>query len=161
MRDVALPSALLKDMKTHARELYPDECCGFLISNSVGTPEASGRSVVALERARNEFEGERGRRFLIPSSELRDVERRRAREGAAVVGFYHSHPDHPARPSAFDQAHAWPWYSYIVLSVTSTGEVAVGAFELDPDSSTFQEVKLQIQDGAPDDASARPGRARA
>ena len=147
MKDVTLPGSLLAEMKGHAREAYPDECCGFLIGEA---PEREGndrRAIDALERGRNDFDGERHRRFLIRPEELRELERRVEGSGRAVVGFYHSHPDHPARPSQFDQDHAWPWYSYIVLSVTATDVVAAGAFELEPESATFREVRLLVPEG--------------
>ncbi|MGP8075533.1 MAG: Mov34/MPN/PAD-1 family protein [Thermoplasmata archaeon] len=140
MRAVVLPSDLLSEMKAHSREAYPDECCGFLIASDRSVEEV--RKIDALERARNEFEGERRRRFLIRPEELRDLERCVQGSGRSVVGFYHSHPDHPVRPSEFDREHAWPWYTYLVLSVTAHDVPAVGAFELDPDSSLFREVSL-------------------
>jgi proteasome lid subunit RPN8/RPN11 len=139
-----VPGPLLAEMKAHARETYPDECCGFLIGPSSEPSGEDPRTILGLRRARNEHEGERGRRFLIRPEELRDAERSLESSGRTVVGFYHSHPDHPARPSQFDQEHAWPWYSYLVLSVTATDVPAVGAFELDPDSSVFRDVRLAV-----------------
>ena len=106
-----MSEAFLSEMKAHARETYPDECCGFLIGSPPETDGERRRTISALERARNEFDGERRRRFLILPAELREVERRTEQSGRAVVGFYHSHPDHPAQPSQYDQDHAWPWYS--------------------------------------------------
>jgi len=144
MNAVALPARFLEEMKAHARESYPDECCGFLIGRSSESETGKPRSILALERARNEFEGERRRRFLIRPEELREVERRVELAGQAVVGFYHSHPDHPARPSQFDQDHGWPWYAYVIVGVTASDVAAVGAFELDPDSAAFREVRLDI-----------------
>ncbi|HEY1197359.1 MAG TPA: M67 family metallopeptidase [Thermoplasmata archaeon] len=141
---VSLPAALLHKMKAHARETYPEECCGFLIGEATDAEGDGCRTIIALERARNDFEGPRRRRFLIPAEELREVERRIERSGRAVVGFYHSHPDQPARPSRLDQDNAWPGYSYVVLAVTSTGVPAARAFELDPDSLTFREVRLPL-----------------
>jgi proteasome lid subunit RPN8/RPN11 len=143
VRAVALPEDLLSQMQAHAREAYPEECCGILIGRASDPSAESVRVIRGLERTRNEFRGERRRRFLIPPEELRDVERRLEPSGLAVVGFYHSHPDHPAKPSQFDQEHAWPWYSYLVLAVTARDIPATGAFELDPDSSTFREVPLR------------------
>ena len=72
------------------------------------------------------------------------MERRLEGTGQLVAGFYHSHPDHPARPSAFDEEHAWPWYTYLVLSVTADATPALGAFELDADTGRFHEVPLEI-----------------
>jgi proteasome lid subunit RPN8/RPN11 len=142
VRAVVVPDGLLDAMRAHARATYPDECCGFLIAEPDPADERSPRTVVAVQHAANDFEGERRRRFVIRPEELRQAERAVERSGQIVGGFYHSHPDHPARPSQFDQEHAWPWYSYLVLAVTKTTVPAVGAFELDADSNAFQEVPL-------------------
>ena len=145
MRAVRLSEPILREIRSHGRSTYPEECCGFLIATS--PEDEAERTIVAVERAGNEFNGERRRRFLIRPEELREVERRLDGTGRAVVGFYHSHPDHPARPSQFDQDHAWPWYSYVVVTVTERDAPAIGAFELDPDSGTFREVALTVTDG--------------
>lgn len=146
MKDVFLASPLLEQMKSHARETYPDECCGFLLGFSPQGEESGERKIEEVLRAENEFDGERRRRFLIRPEELRNVERRAERTGRSVLGFYHSHPDHPPRPSRFDQDHAWPWYTYLVLAVTARDVEGIGAFELDPDQSVFQEVRLRSND---------------
>jgi proteasome lid subunit RPN8/RPN11 len=149
MKSVSLPTGLLAEIRAHGRAAYPEECCGFLIGAVPEPDEAPGRSIVALERAGNDYDGERRRRFLIRPEELRQLERRLERAGQGVVGFYHSHPDHPARPSQFDQDHAWPWYTYVVLAVTASATPAVAAFELEPESATFHEVPLSVTDERP------------
>jgi proteasome lid subunit RPN8/RPN11 len=148
MRPVRIPASALVDMRRHARETYPDECCGFLIAGPDPPAPHTPRDVYSVLRAANEYEGERRRRFVIRPDELRSAERRLEGTAHLVAGFYHSHPDHPARPSQFDQDHAWPWYSYLVLSVTASETPAVGAFEFDPDSGLFREVELEIRDRA-------------
>lgn len=153
MRPVQVPRALRRAMEDHARRTYPDECCGFLIAGPDPSEPSRPRSIVAVEPAPNDFEGERRRRFLVRPEELRAAEERNDRTGRLVVGFYHSHPDHPARPSEFDRDHAWPWYTYIVLGV---GAIRVGetrAFELDADRQVFEEVPL-LTEGTP--TAARP-----
>ncbi len=142
MRAVRLSDELLRAMQDHARATYPDECCGFLVARESTEADPGPREVVGVEPAPNEFEGERRRRFLLRPDELRSAEARAAERHEVVVGFYHSHPDHPARPSLFDQEHAWPWYTYLVLGVTARGAGAPGAFELDPHSREFREVPL-------------------
>ncbi len=154
MTDLALPAPLLGAIRSHARSTYPDECCGFLLAPERDDDREATRSVDAVEPAANEYEGERRRRFVIRPDELRAAERRASASGRSIVGFYHSHPDHPARPSAFDQDHAWPWYTYVVLSITADDVPAVGAFELDPDTSTFREVRLSTPPGT---GAAGPG----
>jgi proteasome lid subunit RPN8/RPN11 len=140
MTPVRWPAAVVDEMRRHARATYPDECCGFLLGPPTGDGAKGSRDVIAVVPAANEFGGERRRRFLIRPEELRAAEARAEARGLAVRGFYHSHPDNPATPSQFDQEHAWPWYLYVVLSVTATDVPAVGAFELDPEATAFRAV---------------------
>jgi proteasome lid subunit RPN8/RPN11 len=148
VRELHLPDPLRRAMESHARESYPEECCGFLFVRA-DEREGGPRHVVAVERARNQSDGERARRFEIPPEHLREVERRLDGSGQMVGGFYHSHPDHPARPSEFDRDHAWPWYSYLVLGVTAREEGPLGAFELDPESGEFLPAPV-VTEGASD-----------
>lgn len=149
MRPVHVAREHRAAMEEHARRTYPDECCGFLIAGPDPSEPSGPRVILAVEPAPNEFEGERRRRFLLRPEELRAAERRHEAAGRMVAGFYHSHPDHPARPSQFDQEHAWPWYSYLVLAVTSRGVGETRAFELDADRQVFEEVPLATEDAAP------------
>jgi proteasome lid subunit RPN8/RPN11 len=147
MRAVAVPSALLASLHRFAREAYPEECCGFLLSQESATGDANVRPIIDISPAANRSESERQRRFVILPDEVREAERRAADRSAVVSGFYHSHPDHPARPSAFDQEHAWPWYAYLILSSGPVNSPAtVGAFELDPDRREFREIGLTTLD---------------
>ena len=148
MRPLRLPSSALEEIRRHARETYPEECCGFLIAAADPDDPRAPREVLSVLRASNDYQGERRRRFVIAPEELRLLERQLEGHPNVVGGFYHSHPDHLARPSQFDQEHAWPWYSYLVVSVTATGTAAVGVFELDPDTGTFREVALETRDRA-------------
>ena len=152
MRPLEIPRELRAAMEEHARRAYPDECCGFLIAGPDPTEPSRPRSVVAVEPAPNEFDGERQRRFLVRPEELRAAELRHESAGRQVVGFYHSHPDHPARPSQFDQEHAWPWYSYVILGVTADRVGETGAFELDAERQIFEAVPLI----APETSFAEP-----
>jgi proteasome lid subunit RPN8/RPN11 len=147
---IVLPEALRRAIERHAREAYPDECCGFLIGPDGPGGAGDRREIVAVERATNEFDGERRRRFVIRPEEHRAIERRLDGTGRALVGFYHSHPDHPARPSEFDRDHAWPWYTYVVLAVGAEDVGPLGAFELDDATGAFREQPVAP---APTDAS--------
>jgi proteasome lid subunit RPN8/RPN11 len=152
MRPVRVTPELLDAMGRHAEETYPEECCGYLVAREDAPSPDAPRTILSALPAPNEFEGERRRRFLLRPEELRTAERRLEGTGQIVAGFYHSHPDHPARPSLFDQEHAWPWYSYLVLAVNSGRVGEAHAFELDPDASEFREVPLLVE-GAPKEAS--------
>jgi proteasome lid subunit RPN8/RPN11 len=145
VRPVQVLPALLDSIARHAEATYPDECCGFLIAPPDPIEDGRPRRIVAVLPAANEFEGERRRRFLLRPEELRAAERTLDGTGEVVAGFYHSHPDHPARPSLFDQEHAWPWYTYLVTAVTSRRAGETRAFELDADSGVFHEVPLIVE----------------
>jgi cysteine synthase B len=119
-------------IRQHAVEAYPDECCGALI----GTP--AGDVTDAL-RLGNTSTGERHRRFLVSADDYRQAEARAADTGRELVGFYHSHPDHPAVPSAFDLAHAWPNLSYAIVSVRAGRDAELRSWRLRPDRSAFDE----------------------
>jgi proteasome lid subunit RPN8/RPN11 len=141
MRDIEVPEELVQEIRAHARETFPEECCGILL---VPTPEGERgpRRVLAVRRAQNGSTDERARRFVIPPEELRGVERQLEGTGQMVGGFYHSHPNHPALPSEFDRDHAWPWYSYLILGVTPEAEGPLGSFELDEESGSFVATRL-------------------
>ena len=161
MRTVRIGQDLLEQIERQAAGDYPDETCGFLFS---GAEEAyaTTRAVRSIEPVPNSFDGERRRRFVISPMELRVAEERAAGRSEVVSGFYHSHPDHPAVPSAFDAEHAWPWYTYLVVSVGARGPQGVGAFELEADRPRFRPCKLDVHPGAfvrvEEPAAARAGR---
>ena len=152
MRTVLLAPGLADRLRTESRQGYPDEVCGFLLS---GSDEADGplRRVRAVEPAPNSFAGERRRRFVILPDELQAAEAGAESRGEAIGGFYHSHPDHPAVPSAFDTEHAWPWYTYLVLSVDRHGAGEIAAFELEATSRRFRACPFELAEppaaGAP------------
>lgn len=133
-----LAPGLLEEISRHGEETYPDECCGFL----VGGVDEEERRIRRVARAPNEFEGERRRRFVIRAEELRKIEEELDGTSDSVLGFYHSHPDHPARPSTFDRDHAWPWYVYLVQSVAQGRAGEIGAFELEAEAREFRAISL-------------------
>ena len=144
MRTVVISSELLEAIASHARSTYPNECCGFLVAHQNPGEDRGSRTIVRVLPAANSYDGERRRRFLLRPEDLRAAEVQLEGTGEIVAGFYHSHPDHPARPSQFDQDHAWPWYSYLVTSVTSCEVGETHAFEIDPGTLEFREVGLRL-----------------
>jgi proteasome lid subunit RPN8/RPN11 len=97
----------------------------------------------SISNAREE-EAKRNR-FLIRPEELMQGERAAKTKGLEVVGFYHSHPDHPAVPSQYDLDHAWPTYSYIIVSIR-TGEAGdLRSWEMEPDRSHFEEEEISVE----------------
>ncbi len=121
---------------------YPNECCGFLLGRANGEE----RFVEATVPARNDFErDERFHRFLITPRAYLDGEKVARERGLDIVGFYHSHPDAPARPSPYDLDHAWPWYSYVIVGISATGPGEATSWVLNDDRSQFLSEALAIE----------------
>ncbi|HVD92412.1 MAG TPA: pyridoxal-phosphate dependent enzyme [Vicinamibacterales bacterium] len=135
-RTLAAPPDVLQRIRDHGAHTYPDECCGALIARRPG-------EVAEAFALSNTMDGERRRRFLIGPDEYRLAEARATEIGGDVIGFYHSHPDHPARPSAFDLEHAWPNLSYVIVSVRQGRAEETRSWRLRGDRSTFDEETLE------------------
>ncbi len=121
-------------IRAHGRETYPHECCGAL----VGTGDRISAAVALPNMTK---EGPR-RRFLVRPSDYRLAEQRASEQGAELLGFYHSHPDHPARPSQFDLDHAWPNFAYIIVAVAAGQADDMTVWFLEEDRSSFEEGDL-------------------
>jgi proteasome lid subunit RPN8/RPN11 len=139
------PTARLSDrvldaIRRHAAEAYPYECCGALIGAVVEDDLVEIVEARALDNVTEE--GPR-RRFRVSPTDYRHSEARARELGAELVGFYHSHPDHPAQPSRYDLDHAWPNFSYVIVAVAGGRPDDVRSWRLRPDRSQFDEETLQ------------------
>ena len=132
---------------SHGRETYPEECCGVMIGPRLES--ASGQVVITeIVSAENEREDtSRHNRFLISPQALLQAQRGARQRGLDILGYYHSHPDHPARPSEFDREHAWPGTSYLIISVEKGSVVDATSWRLTDDRSRFDEEELIGTDG--------------
>ena len=129
----------LSAMRQHGERDYPFECCGLML----GRFETSGKVVAATYPISNACEEEAKRnRFLIRPDELRRGEKYARAKGLDVIGFYHSHPDDRAVPSQYDLDHAWPTYSYVVVSVEKGQAVDLRSWEMEADRSRFNEEEI-------------------
>ena len=131
---LTLESGVADAIRAHGVETYPNECCGALYGR-----DGVVASVWALPNTTEE--GPR-RRFLVRPQDYRDAEKRATELGAELLGFYHSHPDHPAKPSQYDLDHAWPFFSYIIVSVQAAVPGDMTSWRLRDDRSTFDEEEL-------------------
>ena len=132
-------------IRRHGEETFPHECCGALLGKD-------GRVSHAEPLPNTTEEGPR-RRFLVRPADYRLAEQRATELGADLLGFYHSHPDHPARPSQFDLDHAWPTFAYVIVSVMAGRAGDMTVWFLKEDRSSFDEGELN-GDENPDSNSA-------
>ena len=121
-------------IRAHGSETYPNECCGALIGRD-------GNVTETLALPNTTEEGPR-RRFMVRPQDYRAAEQRAADSGGELLGFYHSHPDHPARPSQYDLDHAWPFFSYVIVSVRDGVSGDMTAWRLREDRSAFDQEEL-------------------
>jgi len=131
---LALRPEVEASIRAHAREAYPHECCGALIGRA-------GEVSVAHALPNTTDEGPR-RRFLVRPDDYRGAERASQARGLDLLGFYHSHPDHPARPSQYDLDHAWPFFSYVIVSATAEGTGPLTSWRLRDDRGAFDEEPI-------------------
>ncbi len=122
----------------HAKEAYPEECAGVLVGMDTG----GMKIVVDVWRAENTHEEEWSRRFLIEPLKIKEFEERAAERDMDVLGFYHSHPDHPAEPSEYDREHAWPGWSYVIASVSAENVEDMRSWVLKGDRSGYDEEPI-------------------
>ncbi len=123
----------------HAKEAYPEECAGALVGMDVGDIKL----VVDVWRAQNTHEEEeRSRRFLIEPLQIKEFEERARERDMDLLGFYHSHPDHPAEPSEYDREYAWPYYSYVIAAVGEDGVEDLRSWVLKDDRSGYEEEQI-------------------
>ncbi len=130
----------MRAIEDHARETFPEECCGFLLG-----PPTEPRKVVSLRRATNVVESNRGRRYVIDPREQLALSKELLGTGQDILGYYHSHPNHPAEPSEFDRSHAWPWWSYLILSIVDREPADLRAWVLDEATNAFRADELRIE----------------
>ena len=135
-----LPGRLLEEIRRHGEEAYPAECCGALAGRGTGE---GGREVVRLAPAVNRRTDD-PHRYLIAPDDLRRLESELRGEGLEIVGYYHSHPDHPAVPSGYDTAHAWPWYSYLIVRIEQGRAQEAASWTLDDDRPLMHPESLEV-----------------
>lgn len=135
-RAIHLTAAQDGQIRREAAAAYPNECCGIIYGR---LREGGGRSVSRLEPVANVFdEQERYHRFSISPEQLMNAERVAGERGELVLGFYHSHPDHPARPSEYDRQHAWPFYSYVIIAVARREPAEMTSWQLNEQTELFE-----------------------
>ena len=130
---LVLSEEIDKEIRGHGAKDYPNETCGAML----GRDGEGEREVRALFPLINRRDDSPRNRFSLTAEDFRGAERAAVEQGLELIGWYHSHPDHPARPSDFDREHAWPWYSYVIVSVAAGQPQDLTSWRLADDRSHF------------------------
>ena len=142
---VVLAGGVAEAIRRHGMETYPHECCGALVGSA-------GRITHAVALPNTTEEGPR-RRFLVRPQDYRVAEQQAREAGGELVGFYHSHPDHPARPSQYDLDHAWPNFAYVIVAVGAGDAGDMTVWYLKEDRSGFEEGDLHGDENSDSDTA--------
>jgi proteasome lid subunit RPN8/RPN11 len=133
---LAISKELLDQIHTHGEKAYPEEGAGFLIGD-----QSKVETILPLENARED--GARHNRFLITPEDYLNAELTADRLGLSLIGVFHSHPDHPNRPSEYDQEWAQPFFSYIITTVNQGRAIESRSWRLAEDRSGFEEEQIK------------------
>jgi proteasome lid subunit RPN8/RPN11 len=146
---------IAQKIRQHGADTYPHECCGALLGrdNVDGDTTTVGvqlplREVAALYPLINRRDDSPRNRFSVTAEDVREAEKVARDKNLDVVGWYHSHPDHPAKPSQYDREHAWPWYSYVIVSVANGKPADMTSWRLNDDRSDYACEDITICDRA-------------
>jgi proteasome lid subunit RPN8/RPN11 len=133
---VKLAAALMDGMRTMGEAAYPNEGCGIFLGRPGEVVEVRKGTNLREDRARD--------RYILDPRDILRAEKDAREQGLEVVGFWHTHPDHPARPSQYDADHAWPDYVYVIMAIHGGNQVAVTAWVLESeDPPRFREEPIQ------------------
>jgi proteasome lid subunit RPN8/RPN11 len=140
-----ISAELAEKIRAQGAETYPNECCGALLGRDADGDEAQGRprEILDLFPMVNRREDSPQNRFSVTPLDVIEAERAATARGLDLIGWYHSHPDHPARPSEYDREHAWPWYSYIIVRVQNGIAEEMTSWRLQDDREQYVEERIE------------------
>jgi proteasome lid subunit RPN8/RPN11 len=135
---IVLDPRHLAAIRRHGEADYPAEACGLI----AGALEGDRKVAVQLVPLVNQRTDSARNRYLIDPESFRRAQEKLDRDGLEVIGAYHSHPDHPPAPSAFDREHAWPWLSYVIVGVEHGHAGELKSWVLTDDREAFHEEQI-------------------
>jgi proteasome lid subunit RPN8/RPN11 len=146
---LTITTKLADEIRAHGAKTYPHECCGALLGREeLVAGRQIVREILGLFPLVNRREDTPQNRFSVTAEDVRAAEAAAREQQLEVVGWYHSHPDHPARPSQYDRDHAWPWYSYIIVSVANGEPEDMTSWRLNDDREEFSSERIELQGAA-------------
>ncbi len=150
-----LPQPVWEALRAHGEETYPHECCGVLLGHAHPDGTTTAKAAVRTGNTRTDSAHNR---YNIAPGELIRIQREARGRGLDIVGFYHSHPDHPAQWSQTDFAEAhWLGCSYVITAVERGRAAATNAFRLEgtsEDDKHFADETIEV--GQPETVPAEP-----
>jgi proteasome lid subunit RPN8/RPN11 len=138
---IRMSAELAEKIRQHGIETYPHECCGALLGKD---ENGERREIVAVLGLANQRDDSPRNRFSVAPRDVIDADKAAQANGLEVVGWYHSHPDHPAKPSEYDREHAWPWYSYVIVKVEKGQAREMTSWRLNEDRKEYQEERIEL-----------------
>ena len=132
---LAISKELLNQIHEHGEQAYPEEGAGFLLGNN-----SRVENILPLLNAREQEA--RHNRFLITPEAYLNAELTADSLGLSLIGVFHSHPDHPNRPSEYDREWAQPFFSYIITTVHEGKAIESRSWRLLEDRSKFEEEQI-------------------
>ena len=140
MNEIVLMQDIINSFLKHGEKDYPLECCGFILGHFIDE-KSIGTEYIAVPNTKEE---NKERRFLIDPMAYQHAEDLADEKGISIISIVHSHPDHPDRPSEFDRKHAWPGFSYIIMSIKKGASAGYQSWKLDQDRTKFIGEKITI-----------------
>jgi proteasome lid subunit RPN8/RPN11 len=140
---------LAEAIRGYGVETYPHECCGALLGRDAISDGAAARprEILALFPLVNRREDSPHNRFSVTSLDVLRADKAAQARAMDVIGWYHSHPDHPAKPSEYDREHAWPWFSYVIVSVQNGVPREMTSWRLNDDRADYSSEAIEIRSG--------------
>jgi proteasome lid subunit RPN8/RPN11 len=139
---IRLKQEHLDQIRKHGERTYPYECCGFLL----GVRDGETNLLSETLPAENERQESRETRYLITPQQYKRADDYARTRGLGIIGYYHSHPDHPAAPSGYDLDHScWPGESYMIVAIEKGKSAALNSFTK-PDYTSFEQEEIRIED---------------
>ena len=144
--ELVISAELAEQIRAHGVATYPHECCGALLGRDAGG--AGAREVLALFPLVNRRDDSPRNRFSVSAEDVIVADKKAREQGIEIIGWFHSHPDHPAQPSKYDRDHAWPWYSYVIVSVQQGVAQEMASWRLSDDRGDFAPEAIAIRQRA-------------
>ncbi len=139
---LTIPNDVLKQIQAHGEQAYPNEGVGLLL----GTLNGADRTATAILELANSWPAEEQfHRYQVDGAAMLQAELAAGRRGLDILGFFHSHPDHPAEASSTDRDWAtWPGYSYVITTIAHGRATVTRSWQLREDRSAFDEEALSL-----------------